>query len=109
MGAGEVDQHAVPEDIEGAGVLIVGIRGGWFGEVAVEEALCGQPYLEFLLGVDISAACGWRCVVGGFVGSRLCVGGGGRGRWLESHAEVGADNVDDGLPVLRVVLAEAFE
>ncbi|WP_199745507.1 hypothetical protein [Amycolatopsis sp. WAC 04182] len=89
------DSHIAPGKVEVEWSPIGGAAGGL--KVVVEEALGGEADFAFLdertvlfelVGVGVV---GWW--FGEFVG----------------HAEVGAQDVDDGLPLVLVVLGEAFE
>ncbi|WP_344239502.1 hypothetical protein [Actinocorallia libanotica] len=87
MGFGEVDGEARPV---GIGRVI------WFGgEVPLKEALGGEADLEFLARRDVG-------LTGRHVGTGL-------GRATVRHAQIGADDIGDGLTVGRMVLGEALQ
>jgi len=68
-------------------------------EVSGQDALGGQPDLEFLPTFLVAGVCVLGCVLA----RRLII------RWGVGHPEVSADHVDDGLSLGRVVLCQAFQ
>jgi hypothetical protein len=109
-GPNEVEVDVPPEPFTGLTISVMTPT-----EVVGEDALCRQPNLEFLSWTATRwtpagirrCLVSWCVVIGGLF---VALGGAIDRRWGEWHAQVGAQHVNDGLPlIVVVVMCDAFE
>jgi len=108
-GAAEIETNGIPETRARriAGLMIF---GPVITQMLGKDTLRGKTHLPFLLPCAANPSLCFTVnprLFPAFGGLGLRVAGWRRGG--ERHAQVGADDVDDGLAVCRVVLSEPFE